>query len=105
MSLASATVDIQCDVCHVNKAKVVSAVPNVVSTSAAYCQECTDGNKHPYEILVANTVAMGGLDNSSAVWEDMVLCSLEIADRTMDDFLYEVALGIKEVHDAYKKGQ
>jgi hypothetical protein len=68
---------------------VVCSVP-AVPWSAAYCQECLDANAHPYHIIVSNTWALGGYDNSVDWWQAIVNDTLTHLEIPMEQFIEDV---------------
>jgi len=79
-----------CDVCGKNEAVGVAAVP-MVPISMAYCRACLDANAHPWEILVANTACIGGLDSANESWKEMVMDTCKHLGRTLEEFNTAVA--------------
>jgi len=77
-----------CETCG-DQAVAVIAVPSV-PYSAAYCQKCLEANAHPWQILVANTAAMGGLKQAAPFWLEMVKCTCKRLGRSLDEFKADV---------------
>ena len=78
-----------CECCNKNEAIGVACVP-MVPCSVAYCRECLKANSHPMNILVANTICIGGLENANEEWKQMVLDSLKYQGKTLEWFNEQV---------------
>lgn len=85
-----------CEVCNKNEAVGVACVP-MVPMSCAYCSECLRANAHPWGILIANTICLGGLDQANEDWKQMVTDTCAHLGKTLEEFNAEVAEGIKEL--------
>ena len=84
----------KCDVCKAEGVPVgVSCVPGC-PISAAYCMECLKADAHPWDILVANTVCIGGLENAAEYWKQMVDNTCKYLNKTIEQFNEEVNLAI-----------
>ncbi len=88
--------EFKCEVCHKNIAIGVYCVPSV-PYSCAYCNECLSANAHPWEILVANTACIGGLEYAAEFWRQMVNDTISHLGRTMEEFTKDVNRNIKEI--------
>lgn len=78
-----------CDVCEKEPTIGVACVPGV-PMSVAYCPGCLQANAHPWWVLVANTAAMGGLDEAAGWWVDMVHDTCTHLGRTITEFEADV---------------
>ena len=85
-----------CEVCGKNKAVGIACVP-MVSTSCAYCSGCLRANAHPWAVLIANSICLGGLDQANESWKQMVIDTCAHLGRTLEQFNAEVAQGIKDL--------
>ena len=85
-----------CEVCGKNEAVGVACVP-MVPMSCAYCSECLRVNAHPWGVLVANTICIGGLDQANEEWKQMVQDTCTHLGRTLEQFNLAVEQGIKEM--------
>ena len=79
-----------CEVCNKNQAIGVCCVP-AVPISCAYCRECLQANAHPWWVLIANTVCIGGLEFANDEWKKMVKDTCKHLGKTMEEFNREVA--------------
>lgn len=86
---------LSCDVCDNEPAVGVAAVPGV-PISVAYGQKCMAANAYPWWVLVANTAAMGGLDESAEWWKQMVYDTCAHLGKTLAEFEADVATAIEE---------
>jgi len=84
-----------CDCCEKNEAIGVACVPGV-PCSMAYCGECLEANSHPMNVLIANTVCIGGLGHANEYWRSMVTDSLRHQGKTLEWFNEQVATSMKE---------
>lgn len=84
-----------CDVCGENEAVGVACVPGV-PMSVPYCKVCLKANAHPLPVLIANTACIGGLDNASDEWKQMVTDTLKHLDKTLEWFNEEVNKEVKD---------
>ena len=87
-----------CEVCNKNRAIGVCCVPGV-PVSCAYCRECLDANAHPWWVLVANTVCIGGLKNAADWWKKMVRDTCRHLGRTIEEFNQEVQKEINHMDE------
>lgn len=78
-----------CEICNKNQATGVCCVPGV-PISCAYCKECLDANAHPWWVLLANTVCLGGLEHAAYWWKKMVEDTCLHLGRTKEEFNQEV---------------
>jgi hypothetical protein len=62
----------------------VSSVPGV-PYSAAYCEDCTRGNAHPYGIIIGNVANAGGLDGVTAEVVEMVESTAKRLGKSMEE--------------------
>ncbi len=79
----------KCDVCGSNKAIGVAAIP-FIPMSAAFCEPCLKAEAYPWRILLANSWAMGGLDNACEEWKEMVKSTCKHLNKTMDEFVVDL---------------
>jgi len=87
-----------CEVCNKNQAIGVYCVP-AVPISCAYCKECLDANAHPWWVLIANTVCIGGLENAADWWKKMVEDTCKHLGRTIEGFNQEVQKEIDHMNE------
>ena len=94
--------ELKCEVCKNEPAVGVCCVPGV-AYSAAYGKECLEADAHPWDILVANTVCVGGLEQSADWWKKMVENTCKHLKRTIEEFNLAVAEGVQtlEQYDGY----
>jgi len=78
-----------CEVCNKNQSIACACVPGV-PYSAAYCKECLEINVHPYHILIAGTICIGGLERAAFYWIKMVENTLKFLNKTKEDFNKDV---------------
>lgn len=78
-----------CEACGKNEAIGVYCVPGV-PISCAYCRDCLLNDNHPMEILIANTVCCGGLEQCADWWKEMVKHSLYYQNKSIEWFNAEV---------------
>ena len=82
----------KCEVCneemHESRTMVLS-VPGI-PWSSRFCHPCRRSGAIPYWMLVANTNAIGGYDQSADWWRDIIDITLDHLGITMKKFLKEV---------------
>lgn len=91
-----------CEVCNKNQAVGVCCVPGV-PISCAYCKECLEANAHPWWVLLANTVCIGGLINAAPWWKKMVEDTCRHLGRTKEEFNQEVQKEIDNMDKVEKE--
>ena len=91
-----------CEVCNKNQAIGVYCVP-AVPISCAYCKECLDANAHPWWVLIANTVCIGGLENAAYWWKKMVEDTCCHLGRSIEGFKQEVQKEINQINEVEKE--
>jgi len=82
----------KCEVCNKEMHEgrtIVLSVPGI-PWSARFCHSCRRSGAIPYWMLVANTNAIGGYDQSADWWRDIIDLTLTRLDITMEQFLKEV---------------
>ena len=82
----------KCEVCKTEMHEgrtIVLSVPGI-PWSARFCHSCRRSGAIPYWMLVANTNAIGGYDQSADWWRDIIDLTLTRLDITMEQFLKEV---------------
>ena len=82
----------KCEVCETEMHEgrtIVLSVPGI-PWSARFCHSCRRSGAIPYWMLVANTNAIGGYDQSADWWRDIIDLTLTRLDITMEQFLKEV---------------
>ena len=82
----------KCEVCETEMHEgrtIVLSVPGI-PWSARFCHSCRWSGAIPYWMLVANTNAIGGYDQSADWWRDIVDLTLTRLNITMEQFLKEV---------------
>lgn len=85
-----------CDVCDKNEAIGTGCVP-LVPITVAYCRECLEANAHPWDVLVANTACLDGLELANEMWREMVTDTCKHLGKTLEQFNAEVAEEIKSM--------
>jgi hypothetical protein len=88
--------DYPCDCCHNEPAIGVAAIP-YVPMSISWGRKCLEAGIIPYWAAVANTIACAGFAETSADWQELVRETLAYFDKSMDEFLAEVAVGTEEM--------
>jgi hypothetical protein len=83
-----------CEVCNKNEAVGVAGVPGV-PISVAYCRECLEANAHPWGIVIANTVCVGGLEHAADWWKEIVKDTCKHLGKSLDDFNAEVEKSLR----------
>lgn len=83
-----------CECCGREPAIGVAAVPGM-PISIAWGKCCLAAGVIPYKLAVANTAAVGGLNNTVQWWRDIVDLTLAYFDRTHEQFARDVQLNIK----------
>ena len=91
--------DLTCEICEKEPAVGVAAVPGV-PYSAATGRNCLEAGAIPYWVAVANTAAVGGLDEATDWWCDMVTATLTHLGTDRAQFDADVAEAIADF-DAY----
>ena len=82
----------ECEVClrdFKDGDTLVCAVPGV-PFSASFCHECLASNAIPYAYAVDNTWAIGGYDEASEAWKEIVDSTLTHLDISMKQFLQDI---------------
>lgn len=80
----------KCDTCGATGVELyVYALPGIPMT-VANCRVCFDVSAYPWAILVANTAAIGGLEQAASWWHEAVRISLARHGKTYAEFLLAV---------------
>lgn len=74
-----------CEVCGVEPAFCVAAVPGV-PYSAAYCLRCLQANAHPWWLVVTNTAIVGGYEHAAPWWQEIVDSTISHHGKTRAEF-------------------
>ena len=90
--------NLTCDVCGKEEAVGVACVP-FVPMSVAYGRECLQANAHPWDVLVANTACLNGLENACKDWKTMVEDTCKHLGKTMEEFNHDVEESIKTLDE------
>ena len=93
----------KCEVCSAEISDadaVVCSVP-AVPYSACYCRVCLEANAHPWHILVANTAALGTLDDSALFWKEMVSDTCKHLGKTIADFEADVKNSVAAMEEYF----
>jgi len=80
----------KCEVCGQLKDVVVAAVP-YIAYSASFCATCLKSDAIPYDLAVVNTACIGGLENANDDWKHIVNCTLDLLDKSIEDFSVDVS--------------
>lgn len=81
---------LSCEVCPDAPAIGVASMPGL-PVSVAYCRDCLRANAHPWGLLLANTVALGGLVHAAGWWVAMVDATCTRLGRSREEFEQAVA--------------
>lgn len=90
------SIDLICEVCNKEKAVGVACVP-MVPMSVAYCKSCLKANAHPWWILIANTVCIGGLNNANLCWQEMVKDTCNHLSKSIEEFNQAVKTELEQM--------
>lgn len=87
-----------CLVCEMEPAVAVVAIPGL-PISVPYGRGCLEANAHPYQLLVANTATIGGIEHAALWWRDMVNDTVTHLRIEPDQFNLDVRLAIARDRD------
>jgi hypothetical protein len=87
-----------CETCGALTDLWIYALPGI-PISVGNCRVCMETNSYPWTILVANTVAIGGMDHAADWWKDAVNVSLARLGKTRQEFYEAVTAALKEEYD------
>lgn len=80
-----------CDTCGAKDAELfVYALPGIPMT-VANCRVCFEVGAYPWSVLVANTAAIGGMEQSNDWWRGEVRVSLARHGKTRVEFMTAIA--------------
>lgn len=85
-----------CGVCNKNEQVGVCCVPGV-PYSTGYCEECLRADAHPYDILVAQTAILGGIEGTNLAWQEMILNTLIHLEKEIEEFEEDVQESIRSL--------
>lgn len=85
-----------CSVCNDEPSVGVACVPGV-PYSTSYGAKCLAANAHPWDILVGNTAALGGLDEAADWWKDMVYNTCTHLGKSIIEFEEDVKHEMKQM--------
>jgi hypothetical protein len=74
-----------CDVCEKNEALGVASLPGI-PMSVATCRDCLRAGAIPLWAAVANTVCIGGMNESAPWWTEVVDATLTHLGVSREDF-------------------
>lgn len=92
-----------CDVCHENPGIGVAS-STLGAFSCVWCKRCATEGAEPYWAIMA-TATMGELGSFSsfAPWfQDTVLATLKILNKSLDDYWQDVSKAIEEEKEFWK---
>lgn len=92
-------VSVVCAVCRRRPSTAVCCVPGM-PVSEAYCDTCLQGDAIPWDLCVANTACIGGLEHCKDEWRAVATATCKLNGRTLEDFCQQVRQAIIDMDAA-----
>lgn len=90
------TNNLVCECCNIHQAIGVASIP-YLPVSVAFCIPCLKADNYPYWSIVANTACIGGRQQSSTVWQQMIQSTCQYQDVSMEQFDKDVQQAIAQM--------